>query len=466
MLTVIHDAAILTLDQVRRVLERGAVAFEEDRIVAVGPSDDVLETYTGADRRIDGRGMVAIPGIVNAHTHMAQALQRGLSDDLELLDFLRQLAYPVSRAITAQHIGVGAQLSCLEALRSGTTCIVDNITGEIEEDAVRLTAEAMANSGIRGLIAVSLAERTPRCDKWHVPDFAYARSMEEQIARLERWMTAWDGSGGGRVRLCPAPVVTWANSPQSFLDAYRLAKKHHGLLHTHVAESESEVEASLEDRGKREVEFLHDLAILGPHFMVVHGVWLSDDEIELLAACGASVVHCPTSNMYLASGTARVPALLEAGVTVALGSDGIGNHNHDMFPVLRAASLLHKVVLHDPTVTSAEEVLEMATLGGARALRMEEEIGSLEVGKKADIVLVRLDKPHLIPVHRLPSALVYGVSGTDVDMVIVDGRIVVEGGRLQTLDEMRLIEDAQAAAEDLVSRAGLQQLVERPWKRM
>lgn len=151
---------------------------------------------------------------------------------------------------------------------------------------------------------------------------------------------------------------------------------------------------------------------------------------------------------------------------MALGSDGIGNHNHDMFPVLRAASLLHKVVLHDPTVTSAEEVLEMATLGGARALRMEEEIGSLEVGKKADIVLVRLDKPHLIPVHRLPSALVYGVSGTDVDMVIVDGRIVVEGGRLQTLDEMRLIEDAQAAAEDLVSRAGLQQLVERPWKRM
>jgi 5-methylthioadenosine/S-adenosylhomocysteine deaminase len=466
MLTVIHDASILTLDQERRVLETGAVAFKDDRIVAVGSSQDVIETYPGAERRIDGKGMVAIPGIVNAHTHMAQALQRGLSDDLELLDFLRQLAYPVSQAITPQHIGVSAQLSCCEALRSGTTCIVDNITGDVDEEGVKLTAEAMANSGIRGTIAVSLAERTPRCDKWHVPDFAYTRPMEEQIARLERWMTAWDRSADGRVRLCPAPVVTWANSPQSFLDAYRLAEKHDSLLHTHVAESESEVEASLEDHGMREVDFLHELSILGPHFMVVHGVWLSDGEIELLAASGASVVHCPTSNMYLASGTARVPSLLEAGVTVALGSDGIGNHNHDMFPVLKVASLLHKGALCDPTATSAEEVLEMATLGGARALRMEEEIGSLEVGKKADIVLVRLDKPHLTPVHRLPSALVYGASGADVDTVIVDGRIVVEEGKLQTLDAARLVDDARAAAEDLVNRAGLQQLAERPWKRV
>ena len=466
MLTVIHDVSVLTVDQERRVLECGAVAFKDDRIVAVGPSRDVLEAFPDAQRRVDGRGMVAIPGIINSHTHMAQSLQRGLSDDLELLDFLRQLAYPVSRAITPQQIDISARLSCIEALRSGTTCIVDNITGEIEEDAVRLTVEAMVDSGIRSLVAVSLAERTPRCDKWHVPDFAYARPMNEQIARLERWMADWDRSGDGRVRLCPAPVVTWANSPQSFLEAYRLAGKHDSLLHTHVAESESEVEASLEDHGMREVDFLNELGILGPHFMVVHGVWLSDGEIELLASSGASVVHCPTSNMYLASGTARVPELLQVGVTVALGSDGIGNHNHDMFSVLKVTSLLHKGSLRDPTVTSAEEVLEMATLGGARALQMEEEIGSLEVGKKADIVLVQLDNSHLVPVHRLTSALVYGVSGADVDTVIVDGRIVVEAGKLQTLDEVQVAEDAKVAAEDLVSTAGLEQLVERPWKQM
>lgn len=465
MLTLIHNTALVTMDEERRVFSRGAIAFADDRIVAIGQDDEIVAAYPHADRHIDGRGMVVLPGIVNAHTHMAQALQRGLSDDLELLSFLKELAYPVSRAITPHHVGVGAQLSCIEALRSGTTCIVDNMTGDIQEESVELTVRAMASSGIRGLIAVSMAERTPRCDKWHVPDFAYTRPFEEQISLVERLVKRWHGTADGRVRLCPAPVTTWANSPQSFLKAHRLAEKYDLMLHSHVAETESEVEASLEDYGQREVELLHSLGILGPRFMIVHGVWLSDEEIRLLADCGASVVHCPTSNMYLASGVARVPLLLEAGVAVGLGSDGIGNHNHDMFPVLKAASLLHKVAQGDPTVSSAEEVLEMATLGGALALRMEDEIGSLEVGKKADLVLVRLDGSHLVPVHRLASALVYGANGGDVDTVIVNGQVVLEGGRLRTLDENCVVEEATKAAEDLVNRAGLRRLSERLWKR-
>ncbi len=466
MLTLIHNVALVTMDEERRVLSRGAIAFTDDRIVAIGPNDELLAAYPNAERSIDGRGMVAIPGMINAHTHMAQALLRGLSDDLELLSFLKKLAYPVSRTITSYHVGVGAELSCIEALRSGTTCIVDNITGDVQEKSVELTAEAMVSSGIRGLIAISLAERTPRCDEWQVPDFMYTQPFKEQISRTERLIKSWDGTADGRIRLCPAPVTIWANSPRSFLEAHRLAEEYDLLLHTHVAETESEVEASLEDYGQREVELLQNLGILGPRFMIVHGVWLSDEEIKLLAECGASLVHCPSSNMYLASGIARVPELLEAGVDVALGSDGIGNHNHDMFPVLKAASLLHKVTRGDPTVSSAEEVLEMATLGGARALRMEKEIGSLEVGKKADIVLVRLDRPHIIPVHRLVSALVYGTNGNDVDTVIVDGQVVLEGGRVKMLDEDRVTGEAMRVAEDLVNSAGLQQLSERSWKRL
>ncbi len=465
MLTLIHSAAVLTMDEERRVLPRGAIAIADDRVYAVGPEDEISAQLPAADCRIDARGMVALPGFVNAHTHMAQSLQRGLSDDLELLSFLKELAYPVSQTITPHHVGVGALLSCAEALRSGTTCLVDNITGEIEEASIAATASALRRSGIRGLIAISLTERTPRCDRWHVPDYIYTRPLEEQLSLVERSVARWHGAGAGRILVCPAPVTTWAASARTFLEAHHLAEKHGLLLHTHVAESRSEVEACLEDHGQHEVEWLHSLGVLDAHFMVVHGVWLTDQEIALLSRSGASVVHCPTSNMYLASGVAPIPALLEAGVPVALGSDGIGNHNHDMFSVLKSASLLQKVVTRDPTVTSAEEVLEMATLGGARALGLDGEIGSLEVGKKADLVLVRLDSSHLIPVHRLASALVYGANGADVDMVMVDGRVLVRNGRVESLDEEHIILQAGVAAEDLACTAGLQRLRERAWGR-
>jgi 5-methylthioadenosine/S-adenosylhomocysteine deaminase len=461
MLTVIHDVALVTVDKERRIIPRGAIAIEDDRITAITEGEALPAAFEKADHRINGLGMVAIPGLVNAHTHMTQALQRGLSDDLELLSFLKELAYPVSQAISPAHVGVGAKLSCIEALHSGTTCIVDNITGEIDQESVDLTARAMTSSGIRGLIAVSLAERTPRCDKWQVPDFAYTRPMREQLSLVEKLVKRWHGTAHGRIRICPAPVTTWANSPGVFRQAHRLAEQYDLLLHTHVAETESEVEASREDYGQREVEWLHSLGVLGPRFMIVHGVWLSDEEITLIAQDHASVVHCPTSNMSLASGVARVPLLRRARVAVALGSDGIGNHNHDMFSVMKAASLLHKVAQSDPTVSSAEEVLEMVTLGGARALRMEDEIGSLEVGKKADLALVRLDGSHLIPIHRLTSALVYGANGKDVDTVMVDGQVVLEGGRLMTLNENRVLEEATESARDLVRLARLQHLVER-----
>jgi 5-methylthioadenosine/S-adenosylhomocysteine deaminase len=452
-LIVIVNATMVTMDGQRRIFQNGGLAFEGDRILAVGTAEEIESQYPHPEKRIDASGQVVIPGLVNAHTHSFQSLLKGLADDLNLLDFLQQLIYPIGEVITVDDIYVGALLTCVEAIKSGTTCLVDNQTVCASEEAADKIAQAYEQTGMRGIIARGIRQWNPRCEKWNIPRHEFVYSLEEEIRLTEKLMDRWSRST--RLRVCPAPLTIFTCGPEPFIEAKKLSAKYEVPVHAHIAETASEVESTLEDYGQREVEFLYSLKVLGPRFHLVHGVWLSDDEIQMLAATGTHVIHCPISNMYLGSGVAPIPQMLELGVNVALGSDGIGNYNHDLFAVMRASTLLHKATNRDATVIPANQALEMATLGGAKALGLDQEIGSIEPGKKADLVLINLRQSHLVPVHRVTSALVHGVSGADVTTVIINGRLVMEQRQMRSSDERAVIAQAEAVGNDLVRRAGI-----------
>lgn len=455
MKTALINVTLLTLDPARRIIPDGCLLIGDDRIEAVDGRVRLSDRIARVQRTIDGRGMVALPGFVNAHTHSFQSLLRGLADGLDLIGFLREVIYPVMPVMTPEEVRLGAALSVLEAIKSGTTCLVDNHAADTSLVATDGIAQVFAESGMRGLIARGFRQPTPRARAWHVPEHAFPFSLAEEIEITRDLIERWRGEANGRVQVCPAPLTLFLAGPADLRAARSLADEYSVPLHVHVAETRSEVEATVEDYGCREVEHLAQIGVLDGRFHVVHGVWLNERELDLLAESGGHVVHCPTSNMSLASGVAPVPEMLAHGVNVALASDGLGNHNHDMFSVMKTAALLHRVHTLRPDALTAEQVLEMATLGGARALGLESEMGSLEAGKKADVILLDLGKPHLTPVYDLPTAIVHGARASDVDTVIIDGRVVMEGRQVKTLDEVAITSAAQDVGPALVQRAGL-----------
>jgi len=279
---------------------------------------------------------------------------------------------------------------------------------------------------------------------------------EKIISETERLRNQWEVSGNGRARVEYGPLIPWGCSDELMLRTHEISQRWESGMHIHVAETQIEVEMNLERRGSRHIEWLAELGVLGPGTQLVHSVWLSDEELELVAKHGATIVHCPVSNMYLASGVARVPEMLQKGITVSLASDGPGsNNNQDMFAVMKTTALLHKVNTLNAMVLLPEDVLRMACRGGAVAFGQPEQIGSLQPGKKADLILVDLDTPLAMPVHKVASALVYNAGSRDVDTVIVDGRILMKGKEILVVDEKAILARARQACSDLFARAGV-----------
>lgn len=427
---LIKDGYIITMDAQRRILERGSVAIEGDKITAVGK--DVQER---ADTVIDARGKAVLPGLINAHTHLSMTLLRGVADDMPLMEWLETKIWPIEKNLTAQDSYLGALLGCLEMIKSGTTCFADQYF--FMQDVARAVEEA----GLRAMLSYGIIEMDD------------PKRRESELRAGEKLVKTCQGAAGGRIQTMFGPHAAYTCSPECLMQVKELAKKYKVGIHTHISETQDEVDKITKKYGKRPVEHLDSIGFLGPEVLAAHCIWLTEKEIAVIRKQGVKPVHNPVSNMKTASGVAPVPEMLAAGIPVALGTDGAASNNLlDMFSEMKFAALLSKAHKLDPTALPAQVVLEMATINGAIALGLQDKIGSLEVGKKADIVMVDMKKPHLAPLHNVISHLVYSAVGGDVDTVVVDGKVLMRERRVLTLDEVKVLEETQKAADDLLAR--------------
>lgn len=374
-----------------------------------------------------------MPGLVNTHTHAAMTLFRGYADDLQLAEWLEKHIWPAEAQLTAEDVYKGSLLACLEMIRSGTTSFADMYFFMDE------TAKAVEASGLRASLSHGLIEL------WN------EEKGEADLKEGKRFVRAWQGAAEGRIKTMYGPHAPNTCSDEFLAKVKEEARKDGAGLHIHVLETEAELLAMKERYGKCSVHMLDDIGFFGPDVLAAHCVWLSDGDIEVLREKGVNVSHNPISNMKLASGTAPVYKMLERGVNVSLGTDGCAsNNNLDLFEEMKTAALLHKLSTGNPTALPARQVLEMATVNGAKALGTK--TGMLKVGMKADMIIVDMKKPHLTPCFDVPSHLVYSAKGSDVRTTIVDGKILMDDYRVLVLDEQKVLEEAQKAAEELVAR--------------
>jgi len=427
---LIKDGYIITMDAQRRILERGSVAIKGDKITAVGK--DVQER---ADTVIDARGKAVLPGLINAHTHLSMTLLRGVADDMPLMEWLETKIWPIEKNLTAQDSYLGALLGCLEMIKSGTTCFADQYF--FMQDVARAVEEA----GLRAMLSYGIIEMDD------------PKRRESELRAGEKLVKTCQGAAGGRIQTMFGPHAAYTCSPECLMQVKELAKKYKVGIHTHISETQDEVDKITKKYGKRPVEHLDSIGFLGPEVLAAHCIWLTEKEIAVIRKQGVKPVHNPVSNMKTASGVAPVPEMLAAGIPVALGTDGAASNNSlDMFSEMKFAALLSKAHKLDPTALPAQVVLEMATINGAITLGLQDKIGSLEVGKKADIVMVDMKKPHLAPLHNVISHLVYSAVGGDVDTVVVDGKVLMRERGVLTLEEVKVLEETQKVADDLLAR--------------
>jgi len=412
---LIVNGTVLTMDADDTVIRNGVVAISGENIRYVGPAGGVNPRH--AARIINARGGIVMPGLINTHTHAAMTCFRGLADDLELMTWLNDYIFPAEATLDHDKVYTGTMLACAEMVLSGTTCFSDMY---LFEDAV---ADAASAAGMRAVVGEVLYDF----------DSPHYGSIENGFAFTERLIEKW--SGDPLVTIAVEPHSPYLCSPELLRKAAALSEKRQVPLIIHVAETAGEVKTIFERHGRSPVGHLANIGVLSPRLLACHCVALTPDDIALLKLHDVKVSHNPESNMKLAAGIAPVPALLDAGVCVGLGTDGAtSNNNVDMFMEMDTAAKIHKVAQGDPTVMNAPTVLRMATIEAARALGLQKITGSLEIGKKADIIIVDTRKPHMTPMYNIHSLLVYSASGGDVDTVVINGRPVVERGRLLTMD--------------------------------
>jgi 5-methylthioadenosine/S-adenosylhomocysteine deaminase len=430
---IVSGGIIVTMDGGRRVIEDGAVAIDGGRIAAVGPRAEVEARYT-ARETIDARGKAVIPGLINTHTHVPMTLFRGLGDDLDLQDWLTKYIFPAeAKNVTEDFVRAGTQLGLAEMIRGGTTTYCDMY---YFEDAI---ADETAKAGVRGVLGETVIDFPVADNKTHAEAMAYT----------EKYVKKWQGHA--LITPAIAPHAPYTVSEEHLKAVRAFSDRTHAPIVTHVAETRKEVDDSVKSKGASPVAYLARIGFLNERVIAAHVVFASAEEIEILKRTGTGVAHNPQSNMKLASGVAPVPQMLLAGINLGLGTDGAASNNDlNMWEEMDAAAKLHKVFSHDPKVVTAQQAFEMATIGGARALHMEREIGSLEQGKRADLVIVDMDTLNQIPLYNLYSALIYATKAADVSTVIIEGRVIMRDRRLLTLDEKDIKARARVFRERII----------------
>jgi len=415
---LITGGTILTVDHQDLKIENGAIAVDRDAIVALGTKENILQEYRGRET-IDVPDSIIMPGLVNSHTHAAMTCFRGIADDMELMDWLNDYIFPAeARNVDPELAYWGSMLACAEMIKSGTTTFSDMYIFEDE------AAKAAKKAGMRCLLGEVLFD-------FPSPNF---KTPTEGLDYTEKLIQKW--ADDSLINIMVEPHSLYTCSMDLLKASKALADRYNVPLATHFLENKAEAKRLKEKFGQRATIFLRDIGLLDDRFIAFHGVMMDEEDIRLFADRGCKVVYNPESNMKLASGVAPVSTMLEHGIVVGLGTDGCAsNNNLDMFEEMDTAAKLEKSARLDPTVMSARTVIRMATCNGAKTLGLDSMVGTLEVGKKADLCIIDMDKPHLTPLYSEYSHLVYAVNGADVDTVLINGQVVMRNRKLLTIDE-------------------------------
>jgi len=430
---IISGGILVTSDSKKTVYDSGAVAISGSQIIAVGPTDEILEKYS-AKEVIDAKGKIIMPGLVNTHTHMAMTVFRGFADDLPLQKWLNDNIFPLEKEfVNAETVRKGASLAMIEMIHSGTTTFNNMYFFQDE------TAKAAQKIGMRGIVAESLID-------FPVPN---SKDADESVKYTEMLFEKYKNDP--LVKIGVAVHAPYTCSSELIQRGKKLADKHNTSYHIHVSETQWEVDEILKKYGKRPVQYLDSLGIMTDNVIAAHCVKLDEEDINIIAKNRVGVAHNPECNMKLCSGVAPIPQLLKANAKVGLGTDGpASNNNLNMIEEMHTMALVHKLTSGDPTVMSAEEVVRAATIGGAQVLGLDKEIGSLEAGKKADIILIDTKKPGTTPVFNVYSAIVYSVNGADVSDVVINGNFVLKNNVIITVDENKVMEDVDTLSKKIV----------------
>lgn len=424
---VVSGGIVVTMDPARAIEPDGSVAVRGDSIVAVGPRAQIETRYRGA-QVIDARGHLVLPGFINGHTHVPMTLFRGLHDDVTLNDWLYKYIFPAeAKNVNEQFVRWGTRLAAAEQIRAGVTTFADMY---YFEDAI---AEETKAAGMRGVLGETFID-------FPAPD---NKSEAEMLAYTEEFLKRWQGDP--LIHAAPAPHSIYTCSKKTLQDAAALARKYHAPILIHMAEMKKEWDDSKKVNGTSPTQYLEKIGVLGPDVVAAHCIFVDEADRKLLAERGTGCVHNPSSNMMIASGVSPVPEMRAAGVAVGLGTDGPAGSNNDLdlMEEIDLAAKLAKVSKMDPLALNAKAVVEMATIDGARALHMDKEIGSLEVGKKADLVLISLNEPHAQPMYDIYAQVAYSLKGSDVDTVVIGGRVVMRNRELLTVDQPAVLQKAR-----------------------
>jgi 5-methylthioadenosine/S-adenosylhomocysteine deaminase len=462
---LVKNAIVVTVDRDRRVFFDGSVVVRDGRFVFVGKAEDALtylcseglfceEGFSGDVQVVEGEGLVLFPGFVSTHNHLYQTLLKGLGDDMMLADWLRTMTFPASKFITPEDTYHAAIIGLGEGVRSGITTNLDYMYPHPMEGLTDPIIKAYREIGVRCLIGRGGMDVGTEFGV----DPGIQQSPEDCERDLIRLFDTYHMKDDGRVRIWAAPAALWSNSLKMLKMLWEVTTHYKSGLTVHISETPFDRESVEKQHGCDELTFLEKHGMVGPNVLMVHSVYLTPEDIMKAKQYGLTISHNTASNMYLSSGTAPVPAMLDAGLVVSLGVDGAASNNgQDMLELMKLTALLHKVTTLDPTIISAEKVLEMATIEGARALMMEDEIGSIEVGKRADFVVFDpLASPKSIPLHNPVSTLVYASTVQNIRDVYVDGKPVVRDGALTAIpDERAAYAKAGSVAENLARRAGI-----------
>jgi 5-methylthioadenosine/S-adenosylhomocysteine deaminase len=430
---LVIGGTVVSMDRERRVIEDGGIAVANGRIIAVGTRADIESKYRGR-QRIHAANKIIIPGLINGHTHIPMVLFRGLADDLDLQDWLTKYIFPAeAKNVSEDFVRVGTRLGLAEMIEGGTTTYCDMY---YFEDAI---ADETAKAGVRAILGET------------VIDFPVAdnKNNAEAMAYVERFVKRWKGHQ--LITPAIAPHAPYTVSAEHLKAARAFADRTGVPIVTHISETKREVEDSIREKGGSPVNYLEKLGFLGDNVIAAHLVWPVEDELAILKKRGVGVIHNPQSNMKLASGIAPVPRMISDNLKVGLGTDGAASNNDlNIWEEMDTAAKLHKAFTGDPKVMPAQQAFELATIRGAEALHLESEIGSIEVGKRADLVVVERDSLNQIPLVNIYSDLVYATKASDVQTVVINGRIVMRNRKLLTLNEKEIKASARVLREKIL----------------